>query len=229
MLQKRLASRYAITQPTADNTDIVTAGAILVLQKSGLTLGPTTSADLYQNVYQGAKIQPSVLAKTKAVSRFGKLPGFMIPGVGAVVASSNPNAGVVPRTYVRGERMWVTKIEVKTENNQEEVVLNLFTDAVNDIRYRGTLKIPFPKGTTDDQLYQLLGEVFRVQRVSDTEVNAQRPSTQPPVELGLGQTIDEVTGMLGQPRSVVDLGSKKIYVYKDMKITFQDGKVADVQ
>ena len=35
--------------------------------------------------------------------------------------------------------------------------------------------------------------------------------------------------ILGQPQKVVDLGSKKIYVYRDMKITFNAGKVADVQ
>jgi hypothetical protein len=51
----------------------------------------------------------------------------------------------------------------------------------------------------------------------------------PPVEIGLGQTVDQVTTALGQPKSVVDLGAKKIYVFKDMKITFKDGKVSDVQ
>jgi len=28
---------------------------------------------------------------------------------------------------------------------------------------------------------------------------------------------------------IVNLGAKKIYVYKDMKVTFKDGKVSDVQ
>lgn len=51
----------------------------------------------------------------------------------------------------------------------------------------------------------------------------------PPISIGIGQTIDQVTGALGQPKSIVDLGAKKIYVYKDMKITFKDGKVTDVQ
>ncbi len=50
-----------------------------------------------------------------------------------------------------------------------------------------------------------------------------------PTEIKLGQTIDEVTAGLGQPKNIVDLGTKKIYVYKDMKITFTDGKVIDVQ
>lgn len=51
----------------------------------------------------------------------------------------------------------------------------------------------------------------------------------PPKTIELGQTIDQVTAMLGQPKNVVDLGAKKIYVYPDMKITFKDGKVSDVQ
>jgi hypothetical protein len=50
-----------------------------------------------------------------------------------------------------------------------------------------------------------------------------------PITISLGQTIDEVVAIQGQPQKVVDLGAKKIYVYKDMKITFTDGKVSDVQ
>jgi hypothetical protein len=51
----------------------------------------------------------------------------------------------------------------------------------------------------------------------------------PPVSISIGQTMDQVTAALGQPKSIVDLGAKKIYIYKDMKITFKDGKVTDVQ
>jgi hypothetical protein len=61
------------------------------------------------------------------------------------------------------------------------------------------------------------------------------PPPPPPVTSGttptvsLGQTIDQVTAAFGQPVSVIDLGVKKIYKYKDMKITFKAGKVADVE
>jgi hypothetical protein len=44
-----------------------------------------------------------------------------------------------------------------------------------------------------------------------------------------GQTEDQVIAAFGQPDKIVDLGAKKLYVYKDMKITFIGGKVADVQ
>jgi hypothetical protein len=39
----------------------------------------------------------------------------------------------------------------------------------------------------------------------------------------------QVRSALGQPVKVVDLGKKQIYVYKDLKVTFADGKVTDVQ
>jgi hypothetical protein len=58
---------------------------------------------------------------------------------------------------------------------------------------------------------------------------AAAPSTAAPVTVALGQTVDQVTTALGQPTSVIDLGTKKIYKYPDMKVTFKAGKVADVQ
>jgi hypothetical protein len=50
-----------------------------------------------------------------------------------------------------------------------------------------------------------------------------------PATISLGQTIADVVAILGQPQQIVDLGSKKIYVYKNLKITFVDGRVTDVQ
>ena len=39
----------------------------------------------------------------------------------------------------------------------------------------------------------------------------------------------QVKAALGTPDKVVNLGPKQIYVYKDLKVTFVNGKVADVQ
>src|SRR6266852_4903924 len=60
---------------------------------------------------------------------------------------------------------------------------------------------------------------------------AQQPEApaQPPPTIQLGQTIDEVKGLLGEPTKVGNLGIKQIYIYKDMKVVFLRGKVADVQ
>jgi hypothetical protein len=50
-----------------------------------------------------------------------------------------------------------------------------------------------------------------------------------PVSIELGQTIDQVTAAMGTPLRIVNLAAKQIYVYKDMKITFNSGKVTDIQ
>jgi hypothetical protein len=55
------------------------------------------------------------------------------------------------------------------------------------------------------------------------------PSPPGPVTISLGQSIAEVEAINGKPDKIIDLGAKKIYVYKDLKITFTDGKVSDVQ
>jgi hypothetical protein len=51
----------------------------------------------------------------------------------------------------------------------------------------------------------------------------------PPATISLGQTTDQVIAIMGQPKNIVDLGAKKIYVYPDIKVTFNNGTVADVE
>ncbi len=52
--------------------------------------------------------------------------------------------------------------------------------------------------------------------------------SQPPT-LGLGQTQQQVIGLVGQPQRQANLGAKVIFFYKDMKITFENGVVTDIQ
>ena len=59
---------------------------------------------------------------------------------------------------------------------------------------------------------------------SSTPARAAGPAT-----VALGQSIAEVTASIGAPLTVIDLGSKKIYKYKDMKVTFKHGKVSGVE
>ena len=51
----------------------------------------------------------------------------------------------------------------------------------------------------------------------------------PPASVELGQTTDQVKGSLGEPKRVANLGTKVIYYYDGMKVTFKDGKVSDVE
>jgi hypothetical protein len=51
----------------------------------------------------------------------------------------------------------------------------------------------------------------------------------PPPTITLGMTVDQIVAILGQPTALSDLGAKKIYVYPKLKVTFQNGSVADIE
>jgi len=70
-------------------------------------------------------------------------------------------------------------------------------------------------------------DVAEKEAAADTGATATAQAEPPTV--GLGQTPDQVTSALGQPKTIMDLGAKKIYVYQDMKVTFNDGKVTDIK
>jgi hypothetical protein len=267
-IEQKLIAQYALTQPTADNTNIVTAGAVLVLKKSNLMMAPVSDTNFYQNTYKDGKIDQNGIGKAnKTLNRFRHLPGTsIIPGASAMPAAPDT------RTWVAGEKLWVTKIEAKKDG----VTFQLFTDAVKDVRYKAALRFAFPPNIelTTDQVEKLVAEVFGVQPAEDASAKAQPQQTQPPpggaqppVEVAptpipppppppaaeaapppippppppmdqpqaaptttsIGQTIDEVVANLGQPKSIFDKGATKIYVYKDIKITFTKGKVIDIQ
>ena len=45
----------------------------------------------------------------------------------------------------------------------------------------------------------------------------------------LGQTFQQVDQILGAPQKILKAGTDVIYVYQDLKLTFENGKVADLQ
>src|ERR1700678_4459868 len=52
VIEKKLISEYALTQATADQTDIVTAGAILVMKKGNIVMAPVSGTNFFQNTYK---------------------------------------------------------------------------------------------------------------------------------------------------------------------------------
>jgi len=165
-IEKKLTEEYTLTQPTAANDDIVIAGSILVLQKNSIVMSPVSGTDFHQNTYKDGKISQNAASKVNsALGRFSRLPG----------ASGPPPSAT--RTYVRGEKMWVTKIECKPDG----VFFDLFTDPVSDVRYKATLKFEFPKGITltVDQVDKLVAEVFKIQPADDANAAPATGAAQP--------------------------------------------------
>ena len=93
---------------------------------------------------------------------------------------------------------------------------------------------PRSAGPNADQNRQQQGG--QQQQGGDQQQAQQQPQQQappqppaPPASIQLGQTVDQVTASFGPPEKIVNLGTKQIYVYKDLKVTFVNGKVTDVQ
>ena len=80
-----------------------------------------------------------------------------------------------------------------------------------------------------DELRTTSQEAAQGEQEVVSQTTGQKGAPAAPVRIALGQTMDNVVAALGTPLETVDLGSKKIFVYKDLKITFVDGKVTDVQ
>jgi hypothetical protein len=55
------------------------------------------------------------------------------------------------------------------------------------------------------------------------------PTDAPPPTIAVGQTMDQVTAGFGEPLKVARVGAKVIFYYKDMKVTFTNGKVTNVE
>ena len=87
-----------------------------------------------------------------------------------------------------------------------------------------------PDANVASQLSQAAQEAGRgEQDVVSQSAEAEGNPAAGPVTISLGQTMAEVEATNGRPLKIVDLGARKIYVYKDLRITFTDGRVSDVQ
>jgi len=94
---------------------------------------------------------------------------------------------------------------------------------------------PPPEKEVAAEINQQSQEADRAEKEATGDTGGAAPAVEaaapaaPPTEVTTGQTEDQVTAALGQPLHIANAGAKKIYFYKDMKVTFKDGKVSDIQ
>jgi hypothetical protein len=241
-IQQKLNATFTASKLTADRSDIVTTGSIVVLHKEGMMMYGFMSPLPPSNTYKNGKI-------VQGGSGFGRdlAISMMTPGGGT--AASYPQ-----RRFVADEKCFLTGIVVQKDG----ILVQLYSDPYDDIRYYGNLKIPYPNKKEVppvDVAVQMVAEVLTVLASEDqasqdgrqAPVPAQAPvaapapppmqaiapppppADAPPPTINLGQTKEQVTAAFGQPTRMAKLGVKEIYYYKDMKVTFTNGKVTNVE
>jgi hypothetical protein len=219
---QRLLALYPTAKATADGTDLVTAGAVLVLQKDNLFMN---KVDLIPtpNVYKNGSISQSGLFG--ALGKFGA----HLPGVNG--GAPNPN-----REFVTGEKFFATKFIVRPD----AVDVLLMSDPIQDQRYHAILRFPYAKGTTPspDDVAGMIAEVMKTDSSGDSQDQSaanqggQSGAAAAPVAtktIAIGQTRDQVIAAFGVPSKIVQLGAKEIDFFPDMKVTFVQNKVVDVK
>jgi hypothetical protein len=229
-IQKELIELYPTAKATADGTDLVTAGAVLVLQKDNLQMckveQPLPSSNLYKN---GAITQNGLGGLFKAINLLSKFGGAA-GGVAGTAAGSAAGAAPAPgdlRAFVAGEKFFVTQITTTPEG----VTFAFISDPIKDQRYKSTLKFPFPKGgpSSPDDVAAMVAEVIKVNAQEQEQPAVAAAPAAPTKTIAVGQTRDEVVAMFGVPSKVVQLGAKEIDFFPDMKVTFVKSKVTNVE
>ena len=227
-LQEQLSAQYKVVKIGPDGEVAGDPGTLLEVQEGGIIAVPWQAlakcpakfqdnvlhlstgfcANMMQNVSgyfrKGAKVYP---LKIDVNPGKGKI-SFQVVGCKACNNSNLPfprKAEVVfefPKGY----------LEKASASEVEDTIGHVFTITTNDGQ----------QGGADDGGQQQ-------QAVQPPAQQPEQAQQSEPQTVQMGMTTDEVQSALGKPEKIFNLGSKQIYVYKDVKVTFLNGKVSDVQ
>jgi hypothetical protein len=231
-LDEQLSAQYTLVKlgTDASGTSVLEPGTVLDVEKAGVLSLPPAANTFCSSKYQDGSIHSpnrfcTTLLKTKS-------------------------------SYFQvGEKVYPSKITVDLK--KERVLFGVVAcDSCNGTNpptfYKAEVIFQFRKGylqhASATEIENAIGEVFAIDNGNGNGDQVQGGQAQPdepsqssqaqatsspapsdPQSIRLGETPDQVKATLGPPEKIADLGSKKIYVYKDLKVTFMHGKVSDVQ
>jgi hypothetical protein len=136
------------------------------------------------------------------------------------------------RDLAIGDRVYVYRLDVR-DDGVDVVVLTHATvpiqrnGSTSQVRYQATLRYDFPKDSL--RVTDAAAVLARIEQVLQPTASTATAAGVQPKTVELGQTTAQVEAAFGKPEKILKLGAKVIYVYKDVKVTFTDGKVSDVQ
>jgi hypothetical protein len=236
-LKEQLEAQYKVSGVYTNGT-VNPAGTILVVQMNGIHGFPPDNTTVTPATYKDGTLHAPT-GKSKFVTRL----------VDVTARPGNATSGGESRPFRIGEKVYVTKIEVNLKSKkQDSLRFSIFEcGACNGVdqasSYKALVDFDFAKGylqtasvpDVEDTIAKVLAIDTSASETPQAAQPAQPAAEQavaapaPPASIQLGQTPEQVVAALGQPEKTVNLGSKQIYVYKDLKVTFINGKVSDVQ
>ena len=244
-LQEQLVAQYKVVKMGSDTSgySVVESGTLLEIKKGGILGVPYSDQSILSTKYEGGTVHTPSTLLSKGI-------GFGMKKFGKEQTT---------HLFPSGDKVYPSKVEVDLAKDTVSLsIVACDTCNKTDPPTYNKAKVifQFPKGSlakasagdVEDTIGQLLAVSDDSQQQDQggqqgaqggQQGGQQQAAAQPaqpapapqaePAEIKLGMTTDQVEGALGKPDKKVTLGPKQIYVYKDMKVTFKDGKVADVQ
>jgi hypothetical protein len=243
-LEDQLKAQFTLVKMGADTggAAVVEQGTILVIKKGGILSVPYGDTSVVPTKYQDGTVHSPNNMVMKGL-------GFGLGKMGKTQTT---------RLMQVGEKVYPSKIAVNLPKDQVQLSI-IACDSCNNVSpttfYKADVIFQFPKGTlantspsqVEDTIAGLLAfddsaDQGGGQQVGNGNGNDQQGGNQgggqaqqqqvpqaEPAQIEKGQSPEQVKAALGQPDKIVNLGAKQIFVYKDIKVTFINGKVADVQ
>lgn len=250
-LQEQLAAQYKLVKMGSDTSgySVVEEGTLLALQKGGVLGVPYSDKSSLTNKYENGIVHGPNAAMTEAKKHL--LGHFsQTQSEGQTTHLFKKGDKVYPtKIEVKLDKDMVILgiVACDTCNNTDP-----------PIWAKANVEFQFPKGSlakasagdVEDTIGQLLavsddsqqqgadqqgGDQQQGQQQGGGQQGGQQGGGQQqqaeaePQTIQMGMTADQVQAAMGKPTKMVNLGPKQIYVYKDLKVTFLNGKVVDVQ
>jgi hypothetical protein len=242
-LQEQLAAQYKLVKMGSDTSgySVVEKGTLLAIQKGGILAVPYGDQNVLANKYEGGTIHApsglSLMGRKSIMGKFGKEQTTHLFAVGDKVYPMKIDVNVAKDTVT------LEVVACDTCNKTDPPTYN-----------KANVVFQFPKGSLANGsaggVEDTIGQVLTISNddaqqdqsggqgasqggqqgggQDQGQQQAQPPAAEPQ-SIEKGMTPDQVEAAMGQPDKKVNLGSKQIYVYKDLKVTFLNGKVSDVQ
>ena len=243
-LLEQLTAQYKVVKMGSDTGgySVVEAGTLLAIQKGGILAVPYTDKTVLTTKYEGGAVHGPNSALVEGRKR---LLGHF---------TQTQSQGQTTHLFAKDDKVYPTKIDVSLEKDTVTIGI-VACDTCNKTDpptyNKAQVVFQFPKGAlakagageVEDTIGQLLAISEDTQQGGDQGggqqggdqggqqggQQAQQQQQAEPQSIEKGMTTDQVEGAMGKPEKIVNLGPKKIYVYKDLKVTFLNGKVFDVQ
>jgi hypothetical protein len=254
-----LKIKYPITETTPDRSQITQAGIVMRIVKDGISAQPWDTLITFDNPIADGAVQHHsrwVELAQSTQARLGQTRNLMVLKPGDTVYITRIESKTESKDDLlkiailtcdaldvddgASQKRYAATISFKMPKNSlmesgpdqveqaMEVVLAPYaSDARNNSTAASTKPRPAAPRPAQPALTKAALTTAPVSKAAPAQA-APAPATATQ-NIALGQTIQQVVAIMGQPKQIVDLGAKKVYTYQDLKIVFVNGKVNTVE